>query len=505
MKLWPEQVTHIGLIREAIKQGHRRIAVEGATGSGKTVEMAEIAKSAVEKGKRVVLFCQRKVQRSQAYKQFEDHGVDDLGVIAYGSKADLDASTQIVMQQTATSWTQGTFEMPPADIVMVDEAHMNRGPTMQTIYNHYTDAIILMFTATPVGLRDFADVLVRGPSKAVLREPTLHRRQVLVPGLVFSPEEYDLRRLKMIAGEYSDKAAGQRIRDCHVIGNIIQHWERLNPSFMGRRAPTVVFTPTVDTSKDVMAEFAHEGHTAAHIDGTTPWRERDELFEKFTEGDVQVLCSCDTLRESWDCPAACHGILLKPCGALHTLIQIVGRLMRYTDGKSNYVLQDHSGAIRRHCIHPDDDIEWNLNDDASSINKKRKQSLQSGTASEPICCPKCGCERMGVGDPCPSCGHVSEKSLRRVRQIGGELKLVRGQVTKRKKPQTDETRWRSSLIRSAMSDMNVGQAIGMHNNIHGCWPPDDGLCFEDGNKPVKVRDAYPWTNRIVESALRRRL
>src|SRR6185437_11322324 len=66
-----------------------------------------------------------------------------------------------------------SIDMPPAELVIIDEAHHCRAATYRRITESYPHAVILGITATPCrgdgrGLGGSFDVLIEGPSVAEL-------------------------------------------------------------------------------------------------------------------------------------------------------------------------------------------------------------------------------------------------------------------------------------------------------------------------------------------------
>lgn len=489
--LWPHQLSGIDDTIQAIRSGSKSIVIASPTGAGKTLMQAVLAQRAKNKQRKVLLLTNRRVLIDQLSGEFAKSGVEH-GIIASGHKRNVFPLVQLAMAQTVfkRAFDDNRLLKPEPDVVIVDEGHSHQNPTSQAIIQHALDhgAIVLYFTATPVGMGATCDSLITAGKYSQLQ-----RDGILVPVDVYAPTEVDMSELRQTKGEWSERKMAERVRECGVFGDIFEHWEKLNPW----HHPTAVFAPGVDESKWIVKViFREQGIGAWHIDGDTPESERQDCFDALVCGDISVISSCGVLREGWNCPAVRHAILLQVCGRLSTYLQIAGRIMRCHPGKDRAVLQDHTGAWHRHGP-PDMDRDWELNEDDTHAASERRQSIESGKVREGIVCPKCHAVRL-TGPKCFQCGYQHERSVRFMRQKDGTLKKMSGQVYTLKKPRTTADKWRSQLFAGYYSDMTVGQCIVMYHHKHDQWPPEDELPKQVDRKR-KVEHVYPWVKRADES------
>lgn len=489
--LWEHQLRAIEMAREAFRQGYRFPCVVIPTGGGKTACLRRLAELTVAKGKRVVIFTNRKILTKQIGDTLANAGVSH-GVMAAGhdyTPLTKMEAVKIASIQTVNSWVLDgeKHEMPEADLAIIDEMHSNTAAVAQEIYKHYP--LKIGFTATPVGLKGTCDTLLIAATYSELRAQDPPK---IVPCQVYAPTEVDMTGLKLIDGEYSQRAMCKRVRESKVFGDIMEHWHRLNPW----KKPTLVFAPGVAESKSIVDEvFKPAGVDAAHVDGETPEWERRHIFDSFRKGNLTVISSCGVLREGFDAPAATHGILLQVCGKLSSYVQIVGRILRAHPDKTLATLQDHTGAILRHGA-PDADHEWELDDDDVKAQAERKKKLDSGAEKEGIVCPECSFVRL-AGPVCPQCGFQHAKSVRRVRTVDGKLVKVSGPLYKPRKAPSLESHWRSMIFRAARSGMTVKQMAGLFFHEHKVWP--DKLNLKPYLFPrdpeiqkLKASHVFPW-------------
>lgn len=494
--LWPHQVRGLADLDAAISDGRKAICASSPTGAGKMTIASVRARELVSRGKRMAFFTNRKILTNQASGTFDRFDITH-GVMAAGYDPRMFRDVQVCSLQTIAKRVferqkrgrDDAWELPEVDEVHIDEAHSNKAETARAIIDHYKflGVPVVGWTATPVGLSGLYDTLIVAGKNSELR-----KCGALVRCDVYAPTEPDMRGVKFNAvGEYVQNGMRKRVMQCTVFGDVFDNWRKLNP--FGQ--PTLLWAPGVKESMWFVEQWRARGVMAAHIDGDTPEDERQELFAKSKDGRLAVLSSCGVMREGADLPWITHGILLQPCGALSTYLQIVGRLLRAYPGKELAIFQDHAGAWHRHGS-PNADREWSLEDTDKSIAKKVREQREKGEAQEPICCPKCGGIRK-AGPECPFCGHQHSKSVRMVRMVNGELKKMTGPTVKPKKQKhPDQKGWDSCLYAAARSNRTLEQVRGIfrarNQGKHAPFglknmPPEGSVDWQR-----RAGDVYPW-------------
>jgi superfamily II DNA or RNA helicase len=160
------------------------------------------------------------------------------------------------------------------------------------------------------------------------------------------------------------------------------------------------------------------GVRAEHIDGTTPKDERDNILARLASGDLTVVTNAMVLTEGWDLPITSCCVLARPTKNMGLFRQMIGRVLRPAEGKTNAIILDHAGAVHNHGL-PEDRVEWTLDPDnrASAPEHEKRQSDREMKLIE---CSECGALRKG-GLPCPSCGFLPKRPKAFVPFIDGDL------------------------------------------------------------------------------------
>ena len=321
----PYQIDVIRRVEEAIAAGKRRIMAVAPTGSGKTVVAARIVLDAVLRGQRVLFLVNRRELIRQASQKLHSAGVD-CGVVAAGFEARPGERVQVAMMPTlhARAIRSRLMELPPADFVIVDEAHHATAATWRRVIDSYSGATLLGITATPcrksgTGLGDIFEVLIEADQiKQLIKE------KHLVGTTVFGPADGpDLRGVRSRGGDFIESELAARVDTPRLVGDVVTHWHR---HAQGRR--TIVFAITVAHSVHLRDEFCASGVVAEHLDGTTPADERDAILKRLADGSTDVVCNVLVLGEGLDVPDIGVMVLARPTRSFGLARQMIGRGLR---------------------------------------------------------------------------------------------------------------------------------------------------------------------------------
>jgi DNA repair protein RadD len=404
-----------GLTTEA-ENGARRLLLQSATGSGKTVIASKIIHHATSNNFNVLFLAHRRELVFQCSKKLESFGVPH-GVLISGEPYDPTRLVTVASIQTlhARAIKRKREVMPKADIVVVDEAHhTNTSKTWQDILNLYPNALVLGMTATPInrrgrGLGHHYDAMVCGPSI-----PWLIEHGYLVPARYFVPSPVDLKGLRIVAGDYVEDELEQRMDVPKLIGDIVENWARL-----GEGRQTLVFASGVKHSLHLMDAFKQAGVTAAHVDGETPKDERDKTLADFAAGKIKVLCNCAVFTEGTDIPSASCLVFARPTKSLLLYLQVAGRVLRTFPGKKDCVILDHAGVVYEHG-QVAQEWEWKLDYGGSDVQQATQRKVKT---PKEIVCGKCKAAYWGRLD-CPECGWRPEIKGKEIRTYDAYLQAL---------------------------------------------------------------------------------
>lgn len=347
--LWPHQQQLVGQFHHAAKT-YDRILLQLCTGGGKTAIAGRVSHDAAAAKVPVLAIAHREELIEGLQKEFHEWGIP-TGILKSGYDEDRGAIAQVASIQSLPG-----RELPPAGLVIIDEAHRSLADSYLWAIAQYPNAKLLGLTATPCrtdgrGLGEVYQEMLVGPSMK-----WLIRNRYLSPYRVFNPgTNPDLSRVKIVAGDYSNAGLNKALNKPRIIGNLVTQWKKFA---LGRR--TIVFAVNVEHSKAIAQQYREAGISAEHIDGDTPKEERRDILKRFKTGKTLVLVCCELYIEGVNIPGIECVQIARPTISLRIYLQMIGRGLRYVLGKTLIIL-DHVGAIANPNFGlPDADRYWSL-------------------------------------------------------------------------------------------------------------------------------------------------
>lgn len=346
------------------------VVVEAATGAGKSVIVAMLAKTLHELsgGKRVLCLAPSAILTEQNHEKY----------LAIGEKASIySASISKSLRHQVIFATPLTFKKVALRLgcefagVIVDECHGITDSIKQIIDDMRQSSPTLRvcgLSATPfrmqTGFIFGVDPDGKALNESVARDPYFHRcvysigaRMLLDLGFLtplragaINASKYETEGLKVQGnGQFSSatvKAAfeGWGRRTAAIVADVVAQTQEATG--------VMLFAATRQHAKEIMASL-HPDNSAL-ITGETPKGEREKIVKDFKAGKFLYLCSVGTLTTGFDAPNVSHIAILRATESVSLLQQIMGRGMRLFDGKTECVVFDYAGNFEKHC--PDGDL-----------------------------------------------------------------------------------------------------------------------------------------------------
>jgi len=324
-----------------------------ATGTGKSLIIAELANGVRERGKTVLILTHSQQLVKQNAATYERHTGQPAGIVCHGlGRADYNSSvTFATIQSIVTPALNGSIRDP--GLIIIDEAHRVSHKTgevgqYERIFSHYPAARRVAMTATPwrmdngiiygTGEQFWFDTLAYkytvpqavadgwlSPLVGVETEVQLDLENVTVGDEYVMKEVSDLETVKWLGGVAKSIGA-----------------------LAAKRKHIAVYCPTVEAAMRTASVIQKEiGCKSEVVTGAMKRDDRDSVMNNFLTGSTRVLCSVDTITTGFDFPALDCIVCLRPTVSSSLWVQIMGRGTRLAEGKKNCLLLDYVGNLQR--------------------------------------------------------------------------------------------------------------------------------------------------------------
>lgn len=433
--LRPRQAKAIEDIRQAVKEGHKRIVLQAPTGMGKTLTAAHMIASALDKSRRPMFIAPAISLINQTVKAFENEGIRDIGVIqAQHPRTNLYARVQIASVQTLVR--RG---MPMVDFVIQDECHVQYLKMQEMLdSDDWKDKIVIGLSATPwakgMGLR-WSKLIVAATTKQLIEEGWLTPVQGYGPGKAYRP---DMSKVKTVAGDFDEAGSARVMGEQRIVGNAVREWLE-----KGNNEPSFMFAVNRAHAQALQEEFLKAGVPCGYIDGNCDPDERREIFGKYRSGEYKILSSVGVLTTGIDEDVRCL-VDCAPTKSEITLVQRWGRGVRTAEGKSHLIGLDLAGNNERlgmfTDIHHDHLDSRQPGDKGEAYEKDEKPA-------KPMLCKGCNALMAAGSKVCPAC-KLENKPTNHIEHANGELVEFGLTAPKAKKveiPPSEKARWYAEL------------------------------------------------------------
>lgn len=272
-----------------------------------------------------------------------------------------------------------------------DECHVSIKQTKALVDALHPDRV-LGFTATPERMDGLA--LLKGTDP--VGAPKIHKYGVfdevlkaettasLIDKNFLTPLHYYTRPIPGITKIKAKKAAGDELTGAQMIhlfdtnavwGDLVKCYEEY-----GKGRPAIGFTPSIHMAEQVVQVFQNAGYDFRVICGQMSVKERQALIHGLEARQLDGLVNADLLTYGFDCPVVSYAFSCRHIKSRPLWFQIVGRVLRTAEGKTDAVFVDHGDSISEFASveHPlpilDPFLEWSADgkDDAKKEEDRRK-------------------------------------------------------------------------------------------------------------------------------------
>lgn len=328
------------LVGGPLEDGVRSTLIVKATGLGKTATFSELIRT--WEG-RCLVIAHREELITQARQALIEQTGERVGI----EKAEFSASGERIIVTSIQTMSRRLDRFPANyfSLIVVDEGHRAVADSYVRTLNHFSEAKVLLVTATPDRADEKALGAVVDSVSYVMDIEDGIEAGYLVP--VKAREfrvDVDLSNISTVSG---DLAQGEL--DEAMLG-VVEGVVDQTLAYAGSEQ-CIVFTPGV-RSAHAMCERANllRAGCAIAIDGSTDKDQRRDLVAGFRARKYQFLFNCAIATEGFDAPATSIVALARPTKSRSLCAQMVGRGTRVLPGVVDHIEGAEGAAERRAAI-----------------------------------------------------------------------------------------------------------------------------------------------------------
>lgn len=403
MNLRPYQREAADAALQFMRKSTSPFCIEAATGAGKSLIIAELARVIHENtGKRVLCLAPSAELVTQNRAKYLSAGNPASMFSASAGAKELRHPVVFGSPLTVKNRISRFQQQGPQGyaMVVVDECH-GLTPTLISIIDAMKEANpylrVCGLTATPYRMgtgwifRIHPDGKVNGDDTC--RDPyfaqsvyNIGARDLIEQGYLTPPviggvgaEGYDTAGLvpnsmgKFDAGAVDQAYHGHGRKTAAIVADVVAQSRN--------RRGVMFFAATVQHAQEIMASLPPE--LSALVTGETPKKERDSILRRFKAQQIKYIVNIAVLTTGFDAPHVDVIAILRKTESVGLLQQIIGRGLRLFDGKTDCLVLDYTTNLDDHC--PDGDL-------FAPVVKAKKAGDSSGGMK--CVCPECQTENL---------------------------------------------------------------------------------------------------------------
>lgn len=342
------QIEALSALTASRADGKSKNLIVAATGTGKTILAAfDYQRLCKELGGRPsLLFVAHRSeilkQSLSAFRTVLKNG--NFGELNVGSERASEWKHVFASVQSLHLSKLREFSPQHFDVIIVDEFHHAEASTYQSLLDHFRPRQLLGLTATPERGDGISVVDQFGTATYELRLWHALERKLLCPFHYFGIDDgTDLSQLTWSSGRYLDSELNRiyvelgESRSKLVIRELT---EKVNDL---RDMRAVAFCASIEHAKYMSDQFLLAGIKSSPLHSGMPGPERENVVQRFRQGELSMICTVDLFNEGIDIPEIDTVLFLRPTESPIVFIQQIGRGLRHSAEKGVLTVLDFVG------------------------------------------------------------------------------------------------------------------------------------------------------------------
>jgi superfamily II DNA or RNA helicase/uncharacterized SAM-binding protein YcdF (DUF218 family) len=347
IKLYDYQEVAYQKLQQTFKHVWRALMVM-ATGLGKTIVSAFIAKDEIALGYRGLFLCHENDILNQALEEYRLVLGDDVVLRTfYGDTKDWQADKADMLFasfQSFNEWHQA-FDRSHFDFIVVDESHHGQAPTFKEVVDYFKPQKLLGMTATPdrSDEKDIRDIFGEEVVNYSLEE-------AIANGWLTNVEYHILHdginssKLKTIMHdvlENGERVSVKQLNESIFVKMRDEEIAKIILSYNSRK--TIIFCENIDHVEN----FAKHLPASSVFHSKISSKHNQKVLQDFKNGKKRFILSVNKFNEGIDVPEAEMIVFLRSTDSETIFRQQLGRGLRKADDKQKVVVLDFVANVNR--------------------------------------------------------------------------------------------------------------------------------------------------------------
>lgn len=325
------------------------------TGSGKSHIIAELIKELCKgkDSKALIVSHRKEILEQNASKLLAAWPECPLGIYSASLKSKEFGQVTIAQVQ---SLARKLEVLPHQKVIIIDEAHLvprdgegNYRRLIASAREINPELRVIGLTATPYRLNSGylhkgEDALFDGVAYDIEIKPLIDGGYLAPLTAKRSHIQADLDDCRTVAGEYNLGDMANAFDNDELVELAVKEICKYGKD----RKSWLIFASSVAHAEHIESELQANGISSAIVTGDTMPMIRDKNLNEFKAGKIQALVNCDVLTTGFDAPNVDLIALLRATKSTSLYVQILGRGMRPSPGKSNCLVLDFGENLLRH-------------------------------------------------------------------------------------------------------------------------------------------------------------